>query len=191
MGIENVVERIISDAHTEASSIIAEAERQAENTVLEAKKQAERKLLGVKAETAQKVKSILDGKSATARLDCAKIELAEKRRVLDTVYAQALEKLIALNKKESVALAERLLCDYAEEGDEIVFASGYKFVPDVMILDIVKEKKLTHSIGAGGITGGFVLKGKTADKDVSYSALLAVDREEHVSEIAEKLFKQV
>lgn len=189
MGVENIVERIISDAQTEASAIIAEAERQAENTVSDAKTQAERKLTGVKAETAQRVKSILDGKEATARLDCAKIELAEKRRVLDAVYEEALAKLIALAKRESVALSERLLTEYADEGDEIVFASGYKFVPEVMALDIVKEKKLTHSIGAGGISGGFVLKGKTADKDVSYSALLAVDREEHVSEIAEKLFK--
>lgn len=190
MSVENIVERIISDAKNEASSIIAEAERRAEETVSKVRIEAGRKLAGTRAETEQKVKSVLDGKSATARLDCAKIELAEKLRVLDTVYAQALEKLVSLDKKESVAIAERLITEYAEEGDEIVFATNYKFAPEVMKLDIVKEKKLTHSVDAGGISGGFVFKGKIADKDVSYAALLAADREENVSEIAVKLFNQ-
>ena len=39
------------------------------------------------------------------------------------------------------------------------------------------------------IGGGFVLRGKTSDKDLSYGALLAADREEHQAEIAAELFK--
>lgn len=188
MGLDSIVERIISDAKKEAEDIISDAEKRAEDTVSEAKKQAERKLTGVKAETAQKVKSILDGKAATARLDCAKCELSEKRRVIDTLYFEALKSLIALGKKETVAIADRLLNAYAEKGDEIVFAPNYKYAEDVLKLDIVKELGLTHSVGGAGIDGGFVLKGKIADKDVSYTALLALDREENESSIAAKIF---
>ncbi len=38
--------------------------------------------------------------------------------------------------------------------------------------------------------GGFILKGKSCDKDVSYGAMLAADREERVAEIAAQLFSK-
>ena len=189
MSKESIVERIISDAEKEAEDLIAEAERQAQSVVNGAQTKADRKLLGVKAEVAQKTKAISDGKSATARLDGAKAELAEKRRVIDAVYAEALKGLIALDKKSALYLAERLLSEYAETGDEVVFAPDYKYGADVAKLDVFKEKKLKVSHKAINIDGGFVLKGKNSDKDVSYGALLAVDREEHQAELASRIFK--
>lgn len=189
MGKDSIVERIISDAEKEAENIIAQAEARAAQTVQEADLRAERKLTGVKAEVAQKVKAILDGKAATARLDGAKAELAEKRRVIDIVYKNALDALIGLDKKTSLSLADRLLSDFAEEGDEIVFATNYKYFAEVSKLDIVKEKKLKISNGKLALDGGFILKGKNSDKDVSYGALLEFDREEYQAEIAAAVFK--
>lgn len=189
MSKENIVERIISDAEKEAQDIISSAEERSASVIEEANLTAERRLKGVKAETAQKCKAILDGKAATARLDGAKAELAERRRVLDAVYKSALEALIALDKKGSLTIAERLLYDYAEEGDEILFAPDYKYAADVMKLDVVREKKLKLARGGSDAKGGFVLRGKTCDKDLSYAALLAIDREEHQAEIAANVFK--
>lgn len=190
MSRESIVEKIISDAKTEAAAIISEAEKSAEATIARANLFAERKITGVRAETAQKVKSILDGKSASARLDCAKIKLGEKRRVIDALYEQAFQALISLDKKQTVALSKRLLEQYADECDEIVFSSGFKYIEDVIKLDVVKEKKLTHSVGGAIPDGGFILKGKVCDKDISYRALLLIDREQNVSLLAEKLFNQ-
>lgn len=189
MSKESIVERIISDAEKEAENIIAQAETRATQTVQEADLRAERKLMGVKAEVAQKVKSILDGKAATARLDGAKASLAEKRRVIDVVYKNALEALVSLDKKSSLLLADRLLSDFAEEGDEIVFATNYKYFAEVSKLQIVKEKKLKIASGKSALDGGFILKGKNSDKDVSYGALLQFDREEYQAEIAAAVFK--
>ena len=188
MSKESIVQRIISDAENEAAGIIAEAEKRAGEVVAEAEKRAARNLDGTKAETEKRAKAITDGKAATARLDCAKIELAEKRRAIDAAYAAALEKLVALDEKQSLILADRLITEYAEKGDEIVFASNYKYASAVVKLDIVKERALKFSTGDNKISGGFILKGKVSDKDVSYAALLAADREQFVSEVAAKLF---
>lgn len=189
MGKDSIVERIISDAEKEAENIISQAETKAAQVVEEANVRAERKLTGVTAEVAQKVKSILDGKAATARLDGAKAELAEKRRVIDAVYRNALDKLIALDKQSSLSLAEKLLYDFAEEGDEILFAANYKYSAEVAKLNVLKEKKLKIASGKADALGGFVLKGKNSDKDVSYGALLQFDREEYQAEIAAAVFK--
>ncbi|MDE6586252.1 MAG: hypothetical protein K2K80_06205 [Clostridia bacterium] len=188
MSKESIVQRIISDAENEAAGIIAEAEKRAGEVIAEAESKAARNLAGTKAETEKRAKAITDGKAATARLDCAKIELAEKRRAIDAAYAAALEKLIALDEKQSLVLADRLITEYAEKGDEIVFAANYKYASAVVKLDIVKEKALKFSTGDNKIAGGFILKGKISDKDTSYAALLAADREQFVSEVAAKLF---
>ena len=162
-----IVERIISDAEESARAIIAEAEQKAAQVISEANTMAQRNRQGTEAEVAEKVKGIYDGKSASARLDGAKILLGEKRGV------------IALNRTDSLYLAEKLLRKHAEDGDEIAFADNYACVQDVMKLDVVKEKNLKKSGKPADVDGGFVLIGKNSDKNLSYGALLAQDREEY------------
>ncbi len=189
MSAEAIVERIISDAEKNAEDMISDARKKAGEVIADAELHAQRNRTGTEAELKVKIKGIEDGKAATARLDSAKILLAEKRRVIDSVYRKALEKLVALDKRESVLIADRLLNLYAEEGDEIVFAANFKFAQDVAKLSVVKEKKLKIALKGADIDGGFVLRGEKSDKDLSYGALLAMDREAHQAEIAKNLFK--
>lgn len=188
MSVQAIVDRIIADAETKAAATEAEARAAAEKMTADTLRGIERDKAGVAAEVNARTKAILDGKAATARLDCAKILLAEKRRVLDEVYAQALKGLKNLERPKAVALAARLLGDFAEVGDEIVFADGYKYRDDVANLPVVAEKKLKVAVKTADIDGGFVLSGKNSDKDLSYGALLAADREERQAEIAAKIF---
>lgn len=188
MNEQAIVERIVSDAEQEARDIIAEAEQKAEATVAEAVQRADRNKQGVRAEVAERVQSILDGKAATARLDGAKIKLGEKRSVIDQVYARALKQMTELTEGEALYLADRLLTAYAEEGDEIVFAANFRYAQKVAGLDIVKQKGLKVSSKHTDLDGGFLLVGKNSDKNLSYGAILAADREEHQAEIAAKLF---
>lgn len=188
MNEQAIVDRIISDAQKEAEAIIAEAERKAEETVSAASLNAERVKKGVQTEVKQKADGIFDGKSATARLDGAKILLGEKRGVIDQVYARALQGLNALKEGDAVYLANRLLSAYAEEGDEIVFAQNYSYKNSVGALPVVKEKGLKVCAKQADIDGGFILVGKNSDKDLSYGALLALDREQNQADIASRIF---
>ena len=183
-----IVEKIIADAQAEAGAIIADAEKKAEGTVAAANARAEKRKLGEKAAADKRAESILEGKAATARLDSAKIMLGEKRAVIDEVYARALKSLQELGKAEGVHLVSKLLEEFAEEGDEVMFAENFKYAQDVSKLDVVKEKKLKISAKRAEIDGGVLLIGKNSDKNLSFSALLAADREEHQAEIAARIF---
>ncbi len=184
MSEQAIVERIISDAEQEARAIIEEAEERAKATVAEANTRAERNKQGTEAEVKAKSDSIFDGKAAAARLDGAKILLGEKRGVIDQIYARALEKLLDLSEKETLYLCTRLLDEHAEEGDELVFAENFRYAQAVSALPIVKEKKLKVSTKRVTLDGGFMLCGKSSDKNLSYGAILAMDREEKQAEIA-------
>ncbi len=188
MSKEAILERIISDAQAAADATVAEAEGRAAEIIAEAEARAARDRQGTSAIIAERSKAIADGKSATARLDGAKVMLAAKRGVIDEVYARALEKLKALPQKDAVRLAEGLLLSYAEDGDELVFATNFAYKAQVLKLAVVAEKNLKNSGKTADIDGGFILIGKNSDKDLSYGALLALDREERQAEIAAKLF---
>ena len=190
MSKEAIVERILSDAEREAEAVVKSAEEKAAATVDAASRQAEKGRRESEADVKARAESIAERKAAGARLDGAKILLAEKRRVIDGIYARALERLIALGKEECLALADRLLKEYAEAGDEILFAENYRYVEDVAQLPVSEEKKLKISKKKAMIDGGFVLKGKTSDKDLSYGALLAADREEYQAELAAEIFRK-
>ncbi len=188
MSKEEIVERIIFDAEEEASAIVKAAEEKAAQTIADAESKAEEGRKTTEAEVANKVKSILDGKAATARLDCAKIMLGAKREVIDGIYARALQALIELDKENALALAEKLLQLYAEEGDCIAFAENYPYAEEVAAFSVVKEKGLRVSSDRVDIDGGFILVGRQSDKNLSYGALLAADREENQAEIASQIF---
>ncbi|MDE7158082.1 MAG: hypothetical protein K2N74_00750 [Clostridiales bacterium] len=189
MGKEAIIERILADAEAEAQGILNDAEKQANEIVAKASARADAGRAETRAEVEERAKRISEGKAATARLEGAKLELAEKRRVIDTVYERALEELVSLNERDFLALTEKLLNAYAEEGDEIVFSKLYGYVTAVQKLPVFKERKLKLSDERADIRGGFLLRGKTADRDLSFSSLLNADREEHQSELAQEIFK--
>ena len=188
MSEQAIVEKIIADARQEAQAIIADAEKKADGTVAAASSRAERRLQGEKKAAEKRAESILEGKAATARLDSAKILLGEKRAVIDEVYTRALKSLQDLGKAEALHLFGRLLEEFAEEGDEVRFAENFKYAQDAAKLDIVKEKKLKISAKKADIDGGILLVGKNSDKNLSFGALLAADREEHQADIAAQIF---
>lgn len=189
MGKEEIVERIREDASAEAEEIIRAAKEQANEIISAANARAAEEHAAVEAEAAERANRITDGKNATARLDSQKILLAEKRRVITEIYARAHEKLKNLNEQDSLALLNRLLVAHAENGDEIVLAEDFRYASGAKKLPVVEERRLTFAEGRAPIDGGCILRGKTADKDLSYAALLAADTEENQASIAQRLFQ--
>jgi vacuolar-type H+-ATPase subunit E/Vma4 len=189
MGTEQITKRILSDAEAEALAIVADAEKKAEKLLSDASLRAEETRKTIEAEVAEKRRAILEKRAADARLDCAKALLGEKRKVVETVYDEAHSRLLELPKEDAVALVERLLCAYAEAGDEIVFDKYFPYAAEVKILPVVKEKDLRIAKESQEIGGGLRLIGKVSDKDLSFKALILADRDENQASLARELFK--
>lgn len=188
MGKEEIVSRILADAHAEAEEIVRLATVRAEEIVRAAEAQGEREKAETRKEAEARAKKVRDGRAATARLDAAKIRLSAKRRVIDGIYLRALASLLALDERESLLLLEKLLKENAEEGDEIVFAENFPYAQKAALLPVLREKGLTVSEERLPLKGGCILRGKRADKDISYGSLLQADRELHQAEAALSVF---
>lgn len=188
MGKEEIVSRILSDAEAEAAEIIRTAKARVREIIAAARTSAAENMAEAEAEAAERGTRISEGRAAAARLESAKILLAEKRRVMEEIYARALKELLSLGEKQSLKLIERLLEDNAEEGDIVVLAKNFAYASGVEKLPVIKKRGLTVSNERAEISGGCLLRGKTSDKDLSFSALLNADKEEYQAEIAAKLF---
>ncbi len=193
MSVESIVERIRSDGKTEAEAILAAGKRKADETENGAKAEAERLRRETESDVEKRAAAVAAHFAATARLDVKKIMLAARKKAVENVYAEAKKRLIDLGEEETLALFNRLLCLYAEEGDAVIFADGFRYAEEVKLLPVFGEKKLKAvsdgAVFAGvKIDGGLYLAGETADKDLSFDALLKADREENESRIAAELF---
>lgn len=189
MSTQQIVERILSDATAEADAVVAAAEAKAAKILAEATARAEKNSSDAEIEIKQKRKNIFEKREADARLECSKILLKEKRKVVDAVYDEALSRLLELSKEDCLHLTESLLKAYAEKGDELFFAANFPYKADVEILPVIKEKEIKIAAETLPLDGGMRLKGVTSDKDLSFGALLAADREEYQSELAKNLFQ--
>ncbi len=189
MSKQIIVEKILADAQAEAEAIIAEAEQKAKAIEQEAIDTANEKAAQTEQEVSLLVKDILERRAAAARLDGAKMQLAQRRRGIDQLYKKALEALCALSEEQAIALYSNLLEQYAEEGDSVVFAENCKYVKQIAATAVFNKKGLKVSTNVAKIAGGFLLVGAKCDKDVSFEALLAADRDEYQSELAKTLYK--
>lgn len=188
MGKQEIVNRILSDAEAEVAEILRIAKERADGIISAAEERAAKDRAETEEEAGARAKRISEGKAAEARLDSAKILLAEKRRAMEQIYTLALNKLLGMNESQTLAFMQKLLLENAEEGDEIVFAKNFAYAEGVAALPVVKERKLKISAERILLSGGCILRGTLSDKDLSYGALLDADKEQFQAEIAAKLF---
>ena len=190
-GKEAIVGRILSDAEEKGAKLRSEAQLRVKAEIAEAEKRAKELTDRGEAELARQAEEIVERRETVAALDCRKLLLGAKREMLSEVFALALEKAKAFDKKKYLAVVEDLLQKNAEEGDEVVLS---RFAPiaetDLCRLLVFSERKLKFAGANGDFAGGVRLYSAVCDKDLSFEAVLASARGTLETEIAEKLFSE-
>lgn len=188
MSTQSIINKINADSQAEAEKIVSAAQEKASGIVDSANAKALQIRKDAEESVAIQTQSIREKKAASDRLESAKILLAQKRETLRCVYKMALDELLALGKEETLRIASTLIERYAEDGDELYFAENFKYADEVSILPVIAKRGIIVSKTRLQIDGGMRLVGKTADKDLSYGALLNADKERNQAEIAKQLF---
>lgn len=188
-GKEAIINKIIEDAETLAKEKIAAAENKAKEVKTAAEEWAENYASVQTDILSKEQKSVIDGKATLAQLDCRKIMLYEKQKIISEVLDKLYLKLCGLNKKEYIAFVEKLLNSAADNGDEIILSSdGVIKAEDVKKLKVYKDKNLTLSEKSGKFVGGVYLNGKVSDKDLTFKSVLQDKKDQLIFEVAEEIF---
>lgn len=190
MSKEAIIERILSDADAQARAAIEEAENKAAEILAVAEKQRDSYRRKVAADTARAVEDVAARTEVVAGLDAGKLMLAAKADILDRVYAMALEKARALDKKTYRKVVEGML-QCAENGDKVIVSERERgIVTKDMVAEVAKNKniKLTLSSEKGAFDGGIILTSDGVDKNLTLETEFALLRTETEAETAKKLF---
>ena len=188
MSTQSIIDKINGDSQAEVDLILRGAQEKADAILASATDKASQIRKDTEEEVALQTKSIREKKSASDRLESAKILLAQKRLALNCVYKMALDELVSLGKEDTLRIISTLIERYAEDGDALYFAENFKYADEVKILPVIAKRGIKIPQERLALDGGIRLVGKTADKDLSYGALLSADKERYQAEIAKVLF---
>ncbi len=195
MEAEQVIAKILSDAKAEADKIIQEAKAKA----AEEKTRADAELNDYRQQAeALSQQAAEDEKShilAAARMDAAKEYLAEKTRILDTVFARAQQRVAELPDDEYRTLMARLMVEAAETGEEEVVIGKDESRIDKKLVDEVnsklagdKKRGLKLAGERHDLPGGFILRRGKIKTNVTPPVLLEQARNDQVIDLAKTLF---
>lgn len=189
MSKEAIVEKILSDASIRAESFVSEQSERADDILADVAEQCKTYIYAFKAETEKMTADIESRAKTVAELDAKKLLLATKTRLLDEVFARAVNKLATLDKAQSKKLLLGML-GVAEDGDTVILGERQKGCLTKGDIDaFAKERgiKLTLS-GETGDFDGMILRGNGVDKNLTYAVEVALLREEIETQIAKEIF---
>ena len=195
MEAEQVVEKILSDARGEAEAIKRKADekeaaeqKKFEAELAEYKKQTE--LLAKKAASDEKAHLL-----AGARMEIAKEYLAEKRKILDEIFAKARKELQDLPDDKYQEIMKKLMLSAVETGDEeVIVDTNEKRIDQKFIQQVNHELgpgyhgKLRLSDERRDIGCGFILRRGKIKNNASLDVLLTKAREALEIELAKEVF---
>jgi len=195
MEAEQVVQKILSDAKAEAEDI----RKQADDKEAAEQAKIDDQLAEYEKQTDSITQKAADAKKlhllAAARMDMAKQFLAEKRKILDEVFAQVREKLLSLPDDQYRRLITNLMLKAVETGDEEVIIDENEKRIDRNLIDHVNQRlnpnqkpNLRLSEEKQNLGGGFILKRDKIKNNVSFGVLLAQARRDLEIELAKELF---
>ena len=169
--MNKIAEKIISDASAKAEELVKEARMKAKvisDGALAEIRELERV---AKAERATYAEGAMAAAKVSAELELKRRRLSAEKAVLDELYAAAEKEIAVMKKEEYLKIIEKML-SYADDGDEVLIAESDKArITEKFIKETAKKRgiALTLSKDFAPISGGVILKGKYADKNLSLS----------------------
>ena len=182
----NLIDRILADANEAAAKVLAEAEASCNGIRESCEQEIARRADRSEKERAQQVKAVLDGYRTRAALDGRKEALRDKRMLLDDVFSETYQKMLALPRDKREKLYLSILKAEASEGDVVAPAAADRDALQAAARAL--PFWVTVSDRDADEEAGFLLYGKSYEKDCSMKAILRELRDAEETKIAKILF---
>lgn len=183
---DKLIGRILSEAEADASAARDKAAESCRAVMADCQKRIAERAQVAAASRDAAVKGVLDGARTRAELDGRKETLGVRRRILDEAFATATRELNALTGPRREAILLRLLTGEAAAGDVVEPAKQDRALIEKLLKEVPVQLTLSHVDAP--CEGGFLLRGKSYEKDCSLNALMAELRLQEETNAARILF---
>ncbi|MFC1677476.1 V-type ATP synthase subunit E [Planctomycetota bacterium] len=195
MNADKVIEKILAQAREEASKI----KTQTDKSAAAEKMQLDKELAEYEKQTEMLAKAAGEERRshllAAARMETAKDLLAEKRQILNEIFATAQVHLENLPDDDYRRIMTELMVQAVEVGDEEVVVDTNETRIDADFVKQVNKKLASDGKGTlklasekQNIRGGFILSRGKVKNNVSLAVLLSQARGQLEMDLAKELF---
>ncbi|MDR1514758.1 MAG: hypothetical protein LBS45_03610 [Synergistaceae bacterium] len=194
MSLAQITEKIERDARDEAEKILSAAKERER----EIRRDAEREIThledAAKARFEKERPEIFKRREIVAKLDVDKLHLGVKRKLIQDVFDEGLNRLNGLKKDEYLKFCESLLREALSSGGEVMeIASSEAFIGSEWIEAVGSgsAKRIVISPDRQDFSGGFVLNNGRVSVNCSFEMLMRVAQEKLEPEVVKRLFPAV
>ena len=197
MSLENILSEILKEGEEEKLNIIRDAREKADNILAKAKREIEEYKESEEEKIKKESQAVKERIITAFELEREKELLKTKKELLDSVFQGVLEKIVSLPKEEYLSFLARLILEYAQTGEELLYLSEHdKGLVDKAFLDDI-NKKLRDNGKAGNvklaeesvpISGGVILGVEKIRINASLELILEDARERWEKEVGQILF---
>lgn len=196
MAIEGILAKIAEDARAEAARLSGDAEREIARIRQEGDERRRRIEREAEERASQEAEDRRKRLAVSLEREGAREILAEKQRLIESVFDRAREKIASLDAGAYRDLAVRLLREAARDGnEEVILPEGDDRIGADLVARVNKE------LGQGGkkgglriaserrpIGGGFILRSGRRETNCTIEAVLGTRRDELETLVARILF---
>jgi len=196
-GIENIIEKILSDARAEAAEVVAAARGEGDGITAAAERAAQAKANDIIERAKADMPEVRRRRESVAELEARKAQLAIKQELLRESFDKARETLLQMDGERYTGLLCQLAFEAAPGGfGEIILSAkdrgayGKEVVKGTnkLFANAGIDGKMTLSEQTREVNGGLVVKQGQIETNCLIDTLLRLGKEELSSQIAGTLF---
>ena len=189
-GKDAIIKKISEDASEKCAEIEKNAKGRIDLLISEAEEWAKDYSDAQEEILRKNAAEIVKRRLTVSELEVKKILLNAKQTLIGEVFLLAEEKLCSLPEDKYFGLLEKLLEEYAEDGDAVILPDDGRITFDKLKkLKVFGDKHLKAGVKRGEFKGGIKLTNEYCDKDLSFKSLINNKKDELSATVAETLFK--
>ena len=178
-----IIEKILADANKEAEMIINDAKIKASEINVKSVESINELNKKAEAEADAEAEKVKSKEISSAKMEAGKKILAKKQELINSVLAEAYNRLMASDGEDYVNTIINMLKS-APDG-EVILSEKDK----ALFGEKIKEKGFVLADETRDIEKGFVIKNGDIEHNFSFASILSVEEEEIRYMIADILFK--
>ena len=193
-GLDKIINHIEASATESADKLIAEAKAEAESITSIGKKEADARAAAIRKQSESDVQAAVQRNHSAAEMTEKRLVLQAKQDTIDSILAEAVEKLKGLSDSEYFDIIIRMIPKYAQDKEGVIRFSG----KDLGRLPAGFESKISGALSGDAsliigeepakIDGGFVLEYGDIEENCSFDALVDASKENLQDKIGAILF---
>ncbi len=178
--IDNIFNKIIADAKTQADSLVEEAQVKGKALIAEKEELARNLASSIIAKAEEEAPQVVDKKTAAAELKARDMILSEKGKLIDRIIEKVKVDLANIDEKTFISLVKKSLGEVELNKDsELIVPENRK--------EALKKEDLGIKISKDTVENGFSLRNGDIIYNNTFDALVESRRDELEREIANQL----